>query len=109
MVYTTPFNGIGHARNFASKHSGGGGGYNSSEKTSATWTPSGVGGRAKVTIEKTGAAYKHILQTYQGHQRELKSLEPLLGDSSGSGGDGPPAKKVKKQETEVTISSEEEG
>ena len=109
MVYETPFNGIRHARNFASKHSGGRGGYNSSEKTSATWTPSGIGGRAKVTIEKTGAAYKHILAMYKGHQRELESLEPLLGDLSGSGGDRPPAKKVKKQETEVTISSEEEG
>ena len=51
MVYTGIFSGIKHARNFASKH-GSGGGYNSSEKTSATWTPSGVGGRAKVTIDK---------------------------------------------------------
>ena len=108
MVYTGSFNGIKHARNFASKHSSGGG-YNSREKSSATWTPSGVGGRAKVTIEKTGAAYKLILATYEGHQRELKCLEPLLGDLSGSGGEGPLTKKVKKQETEVTISSEEEG
>ena len=108
MVYTGSFSGIGHARNFASKHSSRGG-YNSSEKTSATWAPSGIGGRAKVTIVKTDAAYKHILQTYKGHQKELKNLEPLLGDLSGFGSDGPPAKKVKKQETEVTISSEEEG
>ena len=107
MVYKGSFNGIKHARNFASEH-GSGQGYNTSEKTSATWTPSGVGGRAKVTIQKTGGAYKHILEMYEEHQRELKSLEPLLGDLSRSGGDGPPAKKVKKQETEITISSEEE-
>ena len=91
-MYTGSFNGIKHARNFASKHSSGGG-YNSREKSSATWTPSGVGGRAKVTIEKTGAAYKLILATYEGHQRELKCLEPLLGDLSGSGGEGPLTKK----------------
>ena len=112
MVYTGIFSGIQHARNFASKHGSSGGGYNSSEKTSATWTPSGTGKRAKVTIVKTDAAYKHILKQFNDHQRELKSLEPLLGGgSSGSSdvGEGPPTKKAKKNETEVAISSEEEG
>ena len=111
MVYTGIFSGIQHARNFASKHGSSGGGYNSKEKTSATWTPSGTGKRAKVTIVKTDAAYKHILKQFNDHQRELKSLKPLLGGSSGSsdGGEGPPMKKAKKNETEVAISSEEEG
>ena len=109
MVYTGGFSGIQHARNFASKH-GSSGGYNSKEKTSATWTPSGTGKRAKVTIVKTDVAYKHILKQFNDHQRELKSLKPLLGGSSGSsgGGEGPPTKKARKNETEVTISSEDE-
>ena len=59
MFVYAAFSGIVEARKFAALHGGGGGGgYNSSEKTSATWTPSGVGKKAKVTIEKTGAAYK---------------------------------------------------
>ena len=101
MVYTGIFSGIQHARNFASKHAtargygsgygsggGGGGGYNSSEKTSATWTPSGTGKRAKVTIDKTDAAYKHILAVYEEHQKELRGLGPLLGGGSSGSGDG---------------------
>ena len=59
MFVYAAFSGIVEARKFVALHGGGdGGGYNSSEKTSATWTPSGVGKKAKVTIEKTGAAYK---------------------------------------------------
>ena len=110
MVVMGCFSNIKHARDFASKHDRGGG-YNSSEKTSATWTPSGAGKSAKVRIDKTDAAYKHILAVYEEHQKELKGLEPLLGGSSGSsdGGEGPPTKKAKKNETEVAISSEEEG
>ena len=110
MFVYAAFSGIVEARKFAALHGGGGGGgYNSSEKTSATWTPSGTGKRAKVTIVKTDAAYKHILKQFNDHQRELKSLKPLLGGSSGSsdGGEGPPTKKA-KNETEVAISSEEE-
>ena len=57
MFVYAAFSGIVEARKFAALH-GDSGGYNSSEKTSATWTPSGVGKKAKVTIEKTGAAYK---------------------------------------------------
>ena len=111
MVVMGCFSNIKHARDFASKHDRGGG-YNSSEKTSATWTPSGTGGRAKVTIVKTDAAYKHILAVYEEHQKELKGLGPLLGVSSGSGDggedEGPSTKKARKNETEVAISSEEE-
>ena len=109
MFVYAAFSGIVEARKFVALH-GGGGGYNSSEKTSATWTPSGAGKSAKVTIEKTDAAYKHILAVYEEHQKELKGLGPLLGGSSGSGDgeEGTPTKKARKNETEVTISSEDE-
>ena len=52
MFVYAAFSGIVEARKFVALHDDGGG-YNSSEKTSATWTPSGVGKKAKVMIEKT--------------------------------------------------------
>ena len=105
-VYSASFTGIAHARDFASKH----GGYsqprygssvpqgynNSSEKTSAIWTPSGAGKNAHVKIEKTDDAYKRRLKQYEDDQRELKNLGPLLQGLSG--GDGPAAKRVKTEE-----------
>ena len=90
MTYTG-FNGIGHARNFASKHGGNRGSYNTAENTSAIWTPGGRGSSAYVTIEKTSAGFKHLLKKYKNDQKELATLRQLLGDSDGQ----PAAKRIR--------------
>ena len=92
MVYSAPFEDMRHAN----KHRGYGGGHNSSEKTSATWTESARGGRITVRIEKTDDAYKRKLKQYEDDQRELKNLGLLLQGLSGA--DGPAAKRVKTEE-----------
>jgi hypothetical protein len=93
MTYTG-FNGIRHARNFASKHgSYSGGGYNMMEKTSARWIPGGSGAKAFVQIEKTDAAFREIIAEYERDQQELIVLEPLL--SAAPSPSEPSAKRCK--------------
>jgi hypothetical protein len=74
MTYTC-FNGIDHARNFASKHFGR---YNHVERHSARADAGGRGKSAYVTITKTQKLYTAQLAQYSRDRAELHTLQPLL-------------------------------
>eukprot|EP00956_Cyclotella_meneghiniana_P024471 scaffold49191_cov23-Cyclotella_meneghiniana.AAC.1 len=75
------FNGIGHARNWASKYFGGisRGGY------SAVAQPSGRGGSAFVVVTKTRAYHDAVVALYNKQQNELKELKATFGDRLNDG------------------------
>ena len=72
------FNGISHARNWASKYFGSYGqrlGYN------ATAVPGGTGSGAFVTVTKTKAAHQKMVEMYHAREKELGLLRRTFKDS----------------------------
>jgi hypothetical protein len=72
MIYVGKFNGIAHARNFSSKYEG------QRKCYSVKMTPSGIGQRAQVTIEKTKVYFEYELSKFTKYKKEVSEIEKAL-------------------------------
>ena len=71
------FNGISHARNWASKYFGG---YGTGSGYSATASPGGIGKNAFVTVKKTQTYHSNLKKSYRTKLEELQTLKKTFQD-----------------------------
>ncbi len=93
------FNGIAHARNWASKYFDGG--YGSGTGYAATASPAGIGKHAYVTVTKTRAAHRKEIDLYNSKKQELRMLRKIFQATLEHGSALEPSRNRRKQNVDM--------